>query len=127
MPTGCRVRPPNCSRIPASTWRGSPRSGPNSARIPADIAEQLEIDARYAGYLERQARDIAAFRRDEALLLPPDLDYAAIGGLSAEISGKLAAARPATLGAASRISGVTPAALVALLQYVKRRPEPRAA
>jgi tRNA uridine 5-carboxymethylaminomethyl modification enzyme len=100
---------------------------PELAALPADIAEQLEIDARYAGYLERQARDIAAFRRDEALLLPPDLDYPAIGGLSAEISGKLAAARPATLGAASRISGVTPAALVALLQYVKRRPEPRAA
>ena len=64
------LAPPNCWRIPASTWRGSPRSGPNSARIPAEIAEQLEIDARYAGYLERQARDIAAFRRDEALLLP---------------------------------------------------------
>jgi tRNA uridine 5-carboxymethylaminomethyl modification enzyme len=100
---------------------------PELAAIPADIAEQIEIDARYAGYLERQARDIAAFRRDEALLLPADLDYAAIGGLSAEIRGKLAAARPATLGAASRISGVTPAALVALLQYVRRRPEPRAA
>ena len=100
---------------------------PELGALPADIAEQLEIDARYAGYLERQARDIAAFRRDESLLLPADLDYAAIGGLSAEISGKLAAARPATLGAASRISGVTPAALVALLQYVKRRPEPRAA
>jgi tRNA uridine 5-carboxymethylaminomethyl modification enzyme len=100
---------------------------PELAALPADIAEQLEIDARYAGYLERQARDIAAFRRDEALLLPPDLDYAAIGSLSAEISGKLAAGRPATLGAAARISGVTPAALVALLQYVKRRPEPRTA
>ena len=100
---------------------------PELAAIPSDIAEQLEIDARYAGYLERQARDIAAFRRDEALLLPDALDYAAVGGLSAEIRGKLGAARPATLGAAARISGVTPAALVALLQYVKRRPELRAA
>src|SRR6266446_1408640 len=86
-----------------------------------EIAEQLEIDARYAGYLERQERDIAAFRRDEALLLPSDLDYLAVGSLSREISGKLAAARPATLGAAARISGVTPAALVALLKHVKRR------
>ena len=93
------------------------------ADIRPEIAEQLEIDARYAGYLERQGRDIAAFRRDEALLLPAALDYAAVGGLSAEIRGKLAAARPATLGAAARISGVTPAALVALLQHVKRRPE----
>ena len=95
--------------------------------IASEIAEQLEIDARYAGYLDRQARDIAAFRRDETLVLPDSLDYATVGSLSAEIRGTLAAARPATLGAAARISGVTPAALVALLQYVKRRPEPRAA
>ncbi len=100
---------------------------PELGALAPDIAEQLEIDARYAGYLERQARDIAAFRRDEALLLPDALDYAAVGSLSAEVRGKLAAARPATLGAAARISGVTPAALVALLQHVKRRPEPRAA
>jgi tRNA uridine 5-carboxymethylaminomethyl modification enzyme len=91
--------------------------------LAPDIAEQLEIDARYAGYLERQARDIAAFRRDEALLLPDGLDYSAVGSLSAEIRDKLGAARPATLGAAARISGVTPAALVALLQYVRRQPE----
>jgi tRNA uridine 5-carboxymethylaminomethyl modification enzyme len=100
---------------------------PELSAISPNIAEQLAIDALYAGYLERQARDITAFRRDEALLLPDGLDYGAIGGLSAEIRGKLAAARPPTLGAAARISGVTPAALVALLQYVKRRPEPRAA
>ena len=100
---------------------------PELGAIAPDIAEQIEIDARYAGYLERQARDIAAFRRDESLLLPEALDYAAIGSLSAEVRGKLATARPATLGAAARISGVTPAALVALLQHVKRRPEPRAA
>jgi tRNA uridine 5-carboxymethylaminomethyl modification enzyme len=100
----------------ASIW-------PQLAAIRTDIAEQLEIDARYAGYLERQERDIAAFRRDEALTLPDALDYAQIGGLSAEVRGKLLAARPATLGAAARISGVTPAALVALLQHVKRRPE----
>ena len=100
---------------------------PELGGISPEIAEQLEIDARYAGYLDRQARDIAAFRRDEALMLPETLDYAAVGSLSAEIRGKLSAARPTTLGAAARISGVTPAALVALLQYVKRRPEPRAA
>jgi tRNA uridine 5-carboxymethylaminomethyl modification enzyme len=100
---------------------------PELGAIPPEIGEQLEIDARYAGYLERQARDIAAFRRDEGLELPDALDYGAVGGLSAEVRGKLAAARPATLGAAGRISGVTPAALVALLQYVKRRPETRAA
>ena len=95
---------------------------PGLGALAPEIAEQLEIDSRYAGYLERQARDIASFRRDEALLLPETLDYAAVGSLSAEIRGKLAAARPATLGAAARISGVTPAALVALLQYVRRQP-----
>jgi tRNA uridine 5-carboxymethylaminomethyl modification enzyme len=95
---------------------------PELGSLAPEIAEQLEIDARYAGYLERQERDIAAFRRDEALLLPEDLDYASVGSLSREISGKLAAARPATLGAAARISGVTPAALVALLKHVKRQP-----
>jgi tRNA uridine 5-carboxymethylaminomethyl modification enzyme len=94
---------------------------PELGSLSPDIAEQLEIDARYAGYLERQERDIASFRRDEALLLPSDLDYSAVGSLSREISGKLATARPATLGAAARISGVTPAALVALLRHVKRR------
>jgi tRNA uridine 5-carboxymethylaminomethyl modification enzyme len=100
---------------------------PELGGMSPEIAEQVEIDARYAGYLDRQARDIAAFRRDEALILPETLDYIAIGSLSTEIRSKLDAARPATLGAAARISGVTPAALVALLQYVKRRPEPRAA
>jgi tRNA uridine 5-carboxymethylaminomethyl modification enzyme len=94
---------------------------PELAALAPEIAEQVEIDARYAGYLERQERDIAAFRRDEALLLPADLDYAGVGSLSREICEKLAAARPATLGAAARLSGVTPAALVALLKHVKRR------
>jgi tRNA uridine 5-carboxymethylaminomethyl modification enzyme len=100
---------------------------PELGGLAPDIAEQLEIDARYAGYLERQSRDIAAFRRDESLLLPDSLDYGAVASLSSEVRGKLAAARPATLGAAARISGVTPAGLVALLQYVKRRPTSQAA
>jgi tRNA uridine 5-carboxymethylaminomethyl modification enzyme len=96
---------------------------PELAGIRRDIAEQAEIDALYAGYLERQQRDIAGYRRDEALILPADLDYHTVGGLSAEIREKLARARPATLGAAARISGVTPAALTALLRHVKRRPQ----
>jgi tRNA uridine 5-carboxymethylaminomethyl modification enzyme len=94
---------------------------PELGSLPPEIAEQIETDARYAGYLERQERDIAAFRRDESLLLPADLDYSLVGSLSREILDKLAASRPATLGAAARISGVTPAALVALLKHVKRR------
>jgi tRNA uridine 5-carboxymethylaminomethyl modification enzyme len=94
---------------------------PQLGGLAPEIAEQLEIDARYAGYLDRQERDIAAFRRDEALALPADLDYSLIGSLSHEVRDKLSAARPTNLGAAARISGVTPAALVALLKYVKRR------
>ena len=97
------------------------RVWPELAALAPEIADQLEIDARYAGYLERQERDIASFRRDEGLLLPPDLDYAAVGSLSREICDKLALARPSTLGGAARIAGVTPAALVALLKHVKRR------
>ncbi len=93
--------------------------------IDREIGEQLEIDALYASYIERQDADIRAYRRDEALRLPADLDYATVGSLSAEVREKLAAQRPATLGAASRISGVTPAALVALLRHVKRgQPSP---
>jgi tRNA uridine 5-carboxymethylaminomethyl modification enzyme len=93
---------------------------PALAAVEPAIAEQLEIDALYASYIERQDLDIEAYRRDEALRLPADLDYGTVGSLSTEVREKLEAARPATLGAASRISGVTPAALVALLRYVKR-------
>jgi tRNA uridine 5-carboxymethylaminomethyl modification enzyme len=94
---------------------------PELATIRGDIADQLAIDARYRGYLARQRQDIAAYRRDEALELPAELDYSAVGSLSTEIRQKLQAHRPATLGQAARISGVTPAALVALLKYVRRR------
>jgi tRNA uridine 5-carboxymethylaminomethyl modification enzyme len=82
--------------------------------------EQLEIDAVYQGYLERQEADIVAFRRDEDLAIPVDLDYAAVGGLSNEAREKLLRIRPATLGQASRIEGITPGALTALLSHVKR-------
>jgi tRNA uridine 5-carboxymethylaminomethyl modification enzyme len=85
------------------------------------VREQLEIDAGYAGYLDRQAADAAAFRRDEDLRLSPDLDYALVGGLSHEVREKLAAVRPLTLGQAGRIEGVTPGALTALLAHVRRR------
>ncbi len=86
----------------------------------ADVQEQVEIDAGYAGYLGRQAADVAAFRKDEALRLPGDLDYGAVGGLSHECREKLTAVRPATLGQAGRIEGVTPGALTALLAHVRR-------
>lgn len=83
-------------------------------------AEQLEADALYAGYLDRLHADVAAFRRDENLYLPQDLDYDSIGALSNEVREKLKHARPGTLGQAGRIEGVTPGALTALLAYVRR-------
>ena len=93
---------------------------PELSELDADTVEYLTIDATYAGYLERQARDIEAFRRDEGLRIPEKLDYAAIGGLSNEVRSKLTEARPATLGQASRIEGVTPGALMAVLAHIKK-------
>ena len=94
---------------------------PELKEIEPVISEQIQIDAGYAGYIDRQMADIAAYRKDENLELPDGLDYAAIGSLSNEVRQKLEAARPTTLGAASRIPGVTPAAVIALLRHVKRK------
>ncbi len=93
---------------------------PELAELPGDVQEQLEIDARYAGYLDRQTADIRAFRKDENIRLPVDLDYDGIQGLSNEMKEKLTRARPHTLGQAARVDGVTPAALTLVLGAVKR-------
>ncbi len=98
------------------------RIWPELGALRPDVAEQIEIDARYAVYLARQEGDLRAFRRDEALRLPAELDYETIPSLSREVSQVLSGARPATLGAAARLPGVTPAAVIALLRYVKRDP-----
>jgi len=95
---------------------------PQLAAIPPKVAAQVTTEARYAVYLRRQAADIEALRRDEALELSPDLAYDDIAGLSTEVRQKLAEVRPANLGQAARIDGVTPAALTRLLGHVKRRP-----
>ncbi|MBS0275135.1 MAG: tRNA uridine-5-carboxymethylaminomethyl(34) synthesis enzyme MnmG, partial [Proteobacteria bacterium] len=92
---------------------------PELGSFAPEIVEQLEIDAHYAGYLDRQEADILAFRRDESRALPADLDYAAVNGLSTEARLKLEAIRPATLGQAGRIQGVTPAALTLVLAHVR--------
>jgi tRNA uridine 5-carboxymethylaminomethyl modification enzyme len=95
------------------------RIWPQLAGLAPQIVEQLEIDAQYAGYLDRQDADIVAFRRDEGRALPASLDYSAVIGLSNEVRQKLEAIRPATLGQASRIEGVTAAALTLVLAHVK--------
>ncbi|NBN65589.1 tRNA uridine-5-carboxymethylaminomethyl(34) synthesis enzyme MnmG [Pannonibacter tanglangensis] len=93
---------------------------PELAGIAAPIAEQVATDALYAVYLDRQAADIAALRRDEALAIPEDFDFAALSGLSNEVRQKLETVRPETIGQASRMDGMTPAALTLLLSQVKR-------
>jgi tRNA uridine 5-carboxymethylaminomethyl modification enzyme len=93
---------------------------PEIAGWSAQVRQQVEIDAGYAGYLDRQASDAEALRREEALALPVDLDYAAIGSLSNEVREKLILVQPRTLGQAGRIEGMTPGALTALLSHVKR-------
>jgi tRNA uridine 5-carboxymethylaminomethyl modification enzyme len=95
------------------------RIWPELGSMTSEIIEQLEIDAQYAGYLDRQDADIVAFRRDEDRALPVDLNYAAVIGLSNEVRQKLERIRPATLGQAARIEGVTAAALTLVLAYVK--------
>lgn len=93
---------------------------PELAEIPDDICQQLETESKYAGYLKRQQADIEIFKKDENLKLREDIDYRKIGGLSNEMVAKLSKIRPSTVGEASRIPGVTPAAVTAILGYVKR-------
>ncbi len=93
---------------------------PELGTFPTPVAELLEIEARYRGYLERQEAEIELFRREESLRLRPDLDYRAIPGLSNEVRAVLERARPTTLGAASRLPGMTPAALLLLYRHLHR-------
>lgn len=100
---------------------------PQLAGVPIKAKEQAYIEARYSVYLDRQDADIHAFRKDEALLLPTGLDYDSINGLSNEVRAKLKTVRPATLGQAARISGVTPSALTLLLSHVRRAKQQKSA
>lgn len=93
---------------------------PSLGDLPAKIAEQVEIDAKYDVYLSRQAADIAAYRRDESLELPEGFDYSQLRGLSNEVRQKLDSARPRTIGHAARMDGITPAALTLLVAHLKR-------
>jgi tRNA uridine 5-carboxymethylaminomethyl modification enzyme len=113
--------------FPAIGMADLARIWPRLGELPPKIAAQLEIDAKYDVYLGRQAADIASFRRDEALELPDDIDYASLTGLSNEARQKLVALRPRTIGQAGRIDGVTPAALTLLLAHIRRERPARAA
>ncbi len=103
-----------------ASWSDVVGIWPELGEVDPDIAGQLEIEARYAVYLRRQDAEILTFRKDEGLALPKDLDYGLVQGLSTEARFALVAARPASVGAASRIPGVTPAALTSLLAHARR-------
>ena len=87
----------------------------------SEIDEQVEINSHYRGYLKKQKADILAFKRDENLSIPDNLDYDQFSGLSNEVKAKLKEIRPKTMGQALRIDGITPAAVYILLSHVKRK------
>jgi tRNA uridine 5-carboxymethylaminomethyl modification enzyme len=101
------------------------RIWPQLAGIAPAIAQQIEIDAKYSVYLDRQNADVAAYRRDESLKLPDGFAYAEMTALSMEVRQKLESARPQTLGQAGRIDGMTPAALTLLAAHIRRGDRPR--
>jgi tRNA uridine 5-carboxymethylaminomethyl modification enzyme len=97
------------------------RIWPQFLAFDTKIADQLEADAKYAVYLDRQASDVASYRRDEAIELPDDLDYSTLNGLSNEVRQKLQVKRPRTIGHAGQIDGITPAALTLLVAHIRRQ------
>ncbi|HEX2556308.1 MAG TPA: tRNA uridine-5-carboxymethylaminomethyl(34) synthesis enzyme MnmG [Microvirga sp.] len=105
---------------PHVAWNRLAAIWPELEEVPSALAERLETDATYAVYLDRQAADIAAFRRDESVTLDVSLDFRSVPGLSSELQSKLELVRPATLGQAARIEGMTPAAITVLAAYARR-------
>jgi tRNA uridine 5-carboxymethylaminomethyl modification enzyme len=108
-------------RRPEIEYRMLARFGPPTMALPLAVTEQVTIQVKYQGYIERQEAQVARFKKLEAKPLASDLDYDAIGGLSTEVREKLSAVRPASLGQASRISGITPAAIAILDVYQEKR------
>lgn len=103
------------------TWDTLVRAWPSLGKIRADVARQLEIEGLYSGYLSRQQMDIDAFRKDEGLRIPDTIDYTKIGGLSAEIVGRLQKHQPETIGMMMRMTGITPASVTAVIGYLKSK------
>ncbi len=118
---GHNRKPLDLLAYPNVKWADVVHVFPELEKISSDIAEQLEIEGIYQGYLARQAQDIAAFKKEEALQIPEDFDYARVGGLSNEIVERLQQTRPATIGAMSRMRGITPASVTAVIGYLKSK------
>ncbi len=102
-------------------WAEVAKLSPDLAALPPDVAEQVEIEVKYEGYIAMQQREIERFRRLESKLIPPGLDYRAVVGLTFEAAEKLSVIRPASLGQASRVSGVSPADISVLMVHLGRR------
>ena len=94
---------------------------PEIKYVSREIDEQLEINSHYSGYLKKQSADILAFKRDENLIIPENIDYDIFSGLSNEVKSKFKKIRPKTMGQALRIDGITPAAVYILLSHLKRK------
>ncbi len=111
---------------PQIDWKGlislcrTAKDAAGIRRIPENVAKQIEIEVKYSGFIERQMKEVERFKNLEKIKIPADIDYAAISGLSREIREKLNRIRPLTLGQASRVSGVTPAAISLLMVYLRK-------
>ena len=101
-------------------WEQMTNAFPFLKDIRSDVAELITTEGKYQGYLARQQADIDAYLKDEALKIPENIDYSKVGGLSIEMQGRLQNARPETIGVALRLPGITPAAITALIGYIKK-------
>ena len=101
-------------------WQKMTASFPQLETIRSDVAQLITTEGRYQGYLARQQADIDAYLKDESLKIPENIDYSQVGGLSIEMQGRLDKARPETIGTALRLPGITPAAITALIGYIKK-------
>lgn len=116
---GHNRKPLDLLAYPNVKWADVVQVFPELSNIKPEVAEQLEIEGIYQGYLARQSLDILAFKKEEALLIPEDFDYRKVGGLSNEIVERLEQTRPATIGSMSRMRGITPASVTAVIGYLK--------
>jgi len=115
------LRRPGITHADLVQLAGPAAQAPGDGRLAPQVSLALEVEASYTGYIERAQAEIERARGQESLALPPDLDYRSLAGLSNEIRQKLGELRPATLGQAARVPGVTPAAVSILLVHLKRR------
>ena len=120
-PDGQKRTPYDLLSCQGITWNDLVKIWPLLSNIRSDVAEQIEIEGRYHGYLMRQKSDIESFKKDEALKIPDDMDYHKVGGLSNEIVGRLNLVRPLTIGAMAKMRGMTPAAVTAVIAYLKKK------